>query len=259
MTLHLHEWGATGSPPLVCLHGVSAHGARFRRLAEGRLAARFRVLAPDLRGHGRSTWEPPWGIDTQLDDVLGTVEAAGVESAVWLGHSLGGRLILELAAREPERVERAVLLDPAIRLRPDIALRLADQARRELWFSSPAEAVPPGLGGPLFHTPPELLAEEREQHLEAFGGGYRWRYCTSAVVALLGELASWAPPPEQLRAPVLLVLGADESVVGPRQLERYRRALGDRLQVETVPGGHLVLWDAFEETAEAAAGFLGTA
>jgi lipase len=258
MRLHLHEWGERRSPPLVCLHGVAGHGARFRRLAEERLAARFHVLAPDLRGHGRSSWEPPWGIATQLDDVLETVEGAGVGRAAWLGHSLGGRLILELAARDAERVERAVLLDPAIRLRPDIALALAEEARRELRFSGAAEAVPSELGGRRFHTPPELLDEERDQHLEACGGSYRWRYCPSAVVALLGELATWAPPPEQLRVPLLLVLGTDESVVGPRQLARYERALADRLRVKRVPGGHVVLWDAFEETAEAAAGFLGT-
>jgi lipase len=259
MRLHVHEWGETSSPPLVCLHGVGAHGASFRRLAEERLAARFRVLAPDLRGHGRSPWEPPWGLATQLDDVLETLEGVGVKPSAWVGHSLGARLILELAAREPELVERAVLLDPAIRLRPDIALALAEEARRELRFPRPAEAVLPAFGGRRFHTPPERLDEERDEHLEAFGGGYRWRYCPSAVAALLGELASFAPPPEQLRAPILLVLGADESVVGPRQLARYERALADRLRVERVPGGHVVLWDAFEETADAAAEFLGTA
>ena len=60
MELNLHEWGDPSAPPVVCLHGVNAHGRRFRRLAEERLAGRFRVLAPDLRGHGNSGWEPPW-------------------------------------------------------------------------------------------------------------------------------------------------------------------------------------------------------
>ena len=58
MRLHLHEWGSADAPPVVCLHGVTSHGARFAHLAE-RLSG-FRVLAPDLRGHGRSGWEPPW-------------------------------------------------------------------------------------------------------------------------------------------------------------------------------------------------------
>ena len=70
MRLHLHEWGDADAPAVVCLHGVTAHGRRFRKLAEERLAARFRVLAPDLRGHGLSDYEPPWSFPTHLDDVL---------------------------------------------------------------------------------------------------------------------------------------------------------------------------------------------
>src|ERR671933_601189 len=141
MLLHLHEWGERAAPPLVCLHGITAHGGRFRRLAEERLARRFRVLAPDLRGHGFSEWEPPWTLATQVADVLETVSAAGVERAVWVGHSLGGRLVLEVAARAPDRVERIVLLDPAIQLLPHVGFDLADAERRERFFTSPEEAV----------------------------------------------------------------------------------------------------------------------
>jgi lipase len=256
LRLHLHEWGA-GSTTIVCLHGVTAHGGHFGPLA-GRLPG-FRVIAPDLRGHGRSGWEPPWGIETHLADVLETVEPVGVGRAVWVGHSFGGRLVIELAARHPARVERAVLLDPAIRIRPDLALAAADDARADRIFASPAEAVTPQHGGRLFRTPPELVEEERERHLEPVGDGYRWRFSRSAVVAMLGELAAWGPRPEQLCAPVLLVVGSEESVVGPRQLDRFRRALGDRLKVVHVPGGHVVLWDAFVETASAVTAFVEAA
>src|SRR5919202_3277382 len=124
MLLHLHEGGEPAAPPLVCLHGITAHGRRFRRLAEERLARRFRILAPDLRGHGLSEWEPPWTLATFTADVLETIEAAGVERAAWVGHSLGGRLLLELAAHEPGRIERAALLDPAIQLLPHVGLDL---------------------------------------------------------------------------------------------------------------------------------------
>jgi lipase len=78
MRLHVHEWGDPDAPTVVCLHGVSAHGRRFRKLAEERLAYHFRVLAPDLRGHGRSSYEPPWGIATQLADVIETVRGEGI-------------------------------------------------------------------------------------------------------------------------------------------------------------------------------------
>src|SRR4029077_16857379 len=64
MELNLHAWGDVNAPPVVFLHGLNAHGRRFRRLAEEQLADRFHVLAPDLRGHAGSGWEPPWTLAT---------------------------------------------------------------------------------------------------------------------------------------------------------------------------------------------------
>jgi len=205
VTLHVHGWGDAGAPPVVCLHGVKSTGALFAPLAARLLC---RVLAPDLRGHGRSTREPPWRIETHLDDLR---ELFG--PGTWIGHSFGGRLVIELATRFPELVERAVLLDPAIRIRPENALRAADDT---------AES-------------------------EVYG--------RSAVIGIFGELATWPAPPAELRAPTLLVLPLDDSVVGPRQLARWERDVPD-LRIVHVPGGHDVLIDAFEETARAVVEFL---
>ena len=141
MRLHVHEWGDPEAPALVCVHGVSAHGRRFRNLAEERLARDFRVLAPDLRGHGRSDYDPPWDIDTHLDDLRETVSAAGVESAAWIGHSLGGRLVLELASRTPERLGSAVLLDPAIQILPHVGFDFAQDAALDHSFATVDEAI----------------------------------------------------------------------------------------------------------------------
>ena len=257
MRLHLHEWGCADAPPVVCLHGVTSHGARFAHLAE-RLSG-FRVLAPDLRGHGRSGWEPPWRLETHVEDVLETAAAVRVDTAAWIGHSFGGRVLLELAARCPECIERVVLLDPAIRISPTDALHAADAVREERTFRTPDEAVAFPLTGPPRPVPPELLAEERMEHLEPVDGGYRWRYSRSAAVAILGELVVPGPAPDELRTPVLLVVASENSVVAPEQLEELRRALAERLRVVKVAGGHNVLWDAFEATAAAVSAFLGEA
>src|SRR5438552_17154244 len=141
MELNLHEWGDPGAPPLVCLHGVSAHGRRFRKLAEERLVSHFHVLAPYLRGHGYSDWDPPWTIATHAHDVLETLDAAGVRRAPFVGHSFGGRLILELAALDPERLERAALLDPAIQILPHVGLDFAERERADHSYASPEEAI----------------------------------------------------------------------------------------------------------------------
>jgi lipase len=251
--LHLHEWGDASAPPVVCLHGVTGHGGRFRRLAEERLADRYHVLAPDLRGHGRSLSEPPWDAGAHLDDVLETV---GVERADWIGHSFGGRLVAELAAREPERVAHAVLLDPALTVLPHVALDLAEHERTDVSFVSPEEAAQARYDSArVLLAPKELIVEDESEHLEPSPDGrLRHRYCKSAVITAWSVMASAAPPPA--RVPTLFVMGAESWLVLDQHVDAYRAELDGLLELVTVPGGHSVLWDAFGETAAAVGAFL---
>jgi len=256
MELHLHEWGDPAAPAVVCLHGVNAHGRRFRRLAEERLAHRFRILAPDLRGHGFSSWDPPWTFATHAHDVLETLDAAGVRRAPFVGHSFGGRLILELAVLDPDRLERVALLDPAIQILPHVGLDFAERERVDHSYDTPEDAIAARLqtGAP---TPRRFLEEEVEEHLvEHQDGRLRYRYCQSAVVSMYGELCSPPPPPETLRVPTLLLHASEFGLVRDDQIEAYRAALGDKLNVVDVPGGHIVYWDAYEATADAVDRFL---
>ena len=256
MLLQVHEWGDASAPPVVCLHGVNAHGRRFRRLAEERLARRFRVLAPDLRGHGSSDWEPPWTIATHAHDVLETLDDLGIQSADWIGHSFGGRLVLELAALSPERIERAVLLDPAIQLLPHVGFDFAELERVDRAYDSPEDPIAERLASGAV-TPREHLEEENHEHLVQHADGkFRFRYCQSAVVSMYGELCTPPPAPETLHAPTLLVHAGEFGLVREEQLAAYERALGERLQIVAVPGGHIVYWDAFDETADAVESFL---
>ena len=249
-----HEWGEQGAPRVVCLHGVTGHGRHFAMLAEDALDD-FHVLAPDLLGHGLSPREPPWDLDAHL----AAVEAAvGAAPAVYVGHSFGGRLAFELAARAPERVSRLVLLDPAIWLPPEVALFAAENARRDRSYVSFEQAVEERYVESQLHgAPRELVEAELRVHLEVDDEGlYRYRYCQSAVVAAYSELARKPPPFEDVRIPTLLVLGADSYLTYDHLLDAHREALGDLLEVVVVPGGHTLLWDAFAETAEAVVGFL---
>jgi lipase len=253
MKLHVHEWGDPDAPPLVCLHGVTAHGRRFRKLAEERLASCFHVLAPDLRGHGRSAWEPPWNFAQLLDDVVETVGVRGT----WLGHSLGGRLVLDLIARSRGLVDRAVLLDPAIQLLPNVALDLAEQQRQDTSYASVEEAIEARrLISAL--TPVGFLEEEMEEHLRRSPDGrLRFRYCRAAAVTVYGELSTPPPSPETLRVPTLVVHAREFGLVRDNQLEALRAAPGP-VEAVAVPGGHVVYWDAYEETADAIDAFLGS-
>jgi lipase len=251
MRLHTHTWGDPEAPPLICLHGVSAHGERYRRLAEEHWANRFHVVAPDLRGHGRSGWEPPWTFETHLADLLETIDDLGIGAADWVGHSWGGRLVLELAAAHPERVRRAVLLDPAIDVLPQVARYVSEQERAEPVYASYDEYADARDDGPS--TPRAFVLEDAELHCERLpDGNLRRRTCQPAVISIYGELATAAPPPETLHAPTLLLYAPAYGLVRDEHLRAYE----SRVEIHTVPGMHIVMWDAFDEVAGAVERFL---
>jgi lipase len=253
VTLALHEWGDPGSPRVVCLHGVRNHGRHFGPLAV-RLPG-YHVLAPDLLGHGNSSWEPPWDIPRHCDAI---VETVGARESVLVGHSFGGRLAFELAARAPKLVPGLVLLDPAILLPGHVALAAAENARPDKSFVSFDELVGARyVESQLHFAPRELVVEDLAVHVETGEDGrVRYRYCQSAVVAAYGEMASQPPPFESVRVPTLLVLGERSYLPYDHLLDAHRAALGDLLEVVIVPGGHTVTWDALEETSAAIAAFL---
>jgi lipase len=250
--LNVYEWGDPASPAIACLHGVTSYGGRFRGLG-AHLADRYHVVAADLRGHGHSDWEPPWDVDAHLADVLETVP---LETRIWIGHSFGGRLVAELAARDPARVDRLVLLDPALQVLPHVALDLAELERADVSYATVEEAVQARYdSGRVLRAPRELVVASDRDHLEPGSDGrLTYRYCKSAVIAAWSIMATAPPPPA--RVPTLMVLGADSWLTLDEQADAYRAALGDLVEIVTVPGGHTVYWDALEETSGALASFL---
>jgi lipase len=254
VSLAVHRFGDERLPPLVCLHGVTSHGRHFAQLAE-RLVGSHHVVALDLRGHGDSPWDPPWHLEQHVADVLA---AAPDGPCAWLGHSFGGRVAYEAAAAEPGRVDRLVLLDPAIRIPAHVGLAAAENARRDRSYVTFAEGIDRRYEESVLTTAPRgLVEEELRTHLVADGEGrFRYRYLQSAVVAAYGEMTRESPPFEGVRVPTLLVLGETSYLPYDDLLEAHAAALGDLLHVRRITAGHTLLWDALEETAAAIAAFL---
>lgn len=255
MILARREWGPRDGSPLVCLHGVTSHAGHFEQLA-ARLPGR-RTVALDLIGHGASDREPPWSLEAQRDAALASAPAG---PSAWLGHSFGGRVAWEVAAYAPERVDRLVLLDPAILLAPNVGLNAAELARPDRSYASFEEAIDLRFVESRLHDAPRALVEEELRHhlREESDGRWRYRYCQSAVVAAYGEMSREPPPFTAVRVPTLLVLGERSYLPYDHLLDAHRAAAGDLLTVVVVPGaGHTLLWDALAETAAAVAAFLG--
>lgn len=134
LRLHYRDYPAqqTGDadarPPVLCLPGLTRNARDFETLA-GRLAARWRVICPDLRGRGDSAYAKNSATYQPLqyvEDLEALFEAAGITRFVAIGTSLGGILTMLLAAGGPERIAGAVLNDIGPELDPEGLARIMD-------------------------------------------------------------------------------------------------------------------------------------
>ncbi|KZE41447.1 alpha/beta hydrolase [Microbacterium sp. T32] len=115
-SLHVGEWhpDAEGAPWLL-VHGVTASHLAWSWVA--REAPDVRLLAPDLRGRGRSAdLSGPFGMAAHADDLAAVLDAAGVERALIVGHSMGAFVSAVFADRHPDRAAAVVLVDGGLPL-----------------------------------------------------------------------------------------------------------------------------------------------
>jgi pimeloyl-ACP methyl ester carboxylesterase len=103
------EFGSKTGVPVVLLHAFPMSSAMWE--PQRSALASFRAIAPDLRGFGATPASSPWFIEHAVDDVLETLDALGVESAVFVGLSMGGYVALRAAEKAPSRIRALVLAD----------------------------------------------------------------------------------------------------------------------------------------------------
>jgi lipase len=251
--LNVHLFGPDDGRPVVALHGVTGHARRWAVLAEQ--LPELRLLAVDLRGHGHSPKTPPWNFEQHVADVLAVMDDHGLDRVRLIGHSFGGAIALRVAAAAPDRVEKLVLVDPALGLDADDVLQTATEACAG--ESYPDKAAARVVRAERWAGIPDALVDrELEQNLVQGEDG-RWRYLwsTPAVVTAWSEMARPAiVPPSDI--PTLLLPAAKVDYVKPAWVERMREALGDRLVVRVMDTAHMVYLEQPVETAAEVREFL---
>lgn len=102
--------------PLVMVHGIIAEGMLYARTLRRLAGMGFRVIAIDSAGHGRSAslGAAGWSWDAYVDLHDRVLEELGIRRAILMGHSMGGRIVVDLAARRPERALAVLPIDAAI-------------------------------------------------------------------------------------------------------------------------------------------------
>jgi pimeloyl-ACP methyl ester carboxylesterase len=102
---------ADTAEPVLALHGITANSHSWLGVARA-LDGRAALIAPDLRGRGRSSeLPPPFGMEAYTRDMLAVLDRLGLDRAVLVGHSLGAYAVARFAADHPDRVRAAVLVD----------------------------------------------------------------------------------------------------------------------------------------------------
>lgn len=131
LSLFARDYAGADGParlPVIAIHGLTRNSADFEHIAGLIARSGRRVLAVDVRGRGRSdragdpmTYQPP----VYAKDVLGLLEAAGIERAIFLGTSMGGLITMAVTAMKSRVVAAAILNDIGPEVAPEGLARIA--------------------------------------------------------------------------------------------------------------------------------------
>jgi myxalamid-type polyketide synthase MxaB len=180
------SWGAEDAPLVVCVHGILDQSASWDEVACGLAAHRFRVRAPDLRGHGRSAHHPS-SASLSVLDFLADLEAATCEMPCpfsLVGHSTGAVVAALYASAHPARVRHLVLVEPILPFLREHRGAL-EVLKNDLRYRDepPAHAVFPDLetGASMLELSYAGLSAHRAAALarrvtEPCQGGLRWTW-----------------------------------------------------------------------------------
>jgi pimeloyl-ACP methyl ester carboxylesterase len=202
--------------PLVFLHGIALSGRAYVRLLSRLAGMGFLVVALDAAGHGVTANLPRNAADLghRVDLTLRTLDALGLRKAIFMGHSMGGRMTIQLAALAPERVLAAVLLNAAAGAPFDESIRTpvrsprrGAQAVLNAAYDAPAD-------------PRRLPAAERRRYMRQMAGALARNVRTplglpGAVRAIVAS-GDYTPMLEAMRqhsVPTIVVHGENDLVV----------------------------------------------
>lgn len=261
-TFHFTEWGPPAAPAVVMLHGITGHARTWDDEARA-LAGRFRVLALDQRGHGDSDPAPDgdYTMASMADDLAAFADALELARFSLVGLSMGGRVAIAFAGRQPRRVDSLLVVDIGPDIAPDGRLRVGKLiAGTPERFESVEAAVAFARAANPRYT--DAMLRHRVLHgTRPAGGGFVWKYDRALREAVRAGRFSdpidlW-PLWSAVTCPVLLVRGADSDVLSHETAKRMLET-NPRARLVEVPGaGHTVPGDQPDAFRRLLADFLG--
>lgn len=277
LSLSYAEWGDPAAAPLLLVHGGRDQKRSWDRVA-GRLSHHYRVIAPDLRGHGESDWvcDGDYGLLDFVYDVASLVEHLELGRFTLLGHSLGGNIALRYAGLFPGQVEKLIAIEGlgpspkmlAERRAQSVTERLTNwiDQRRALSGRSPRvmadlETATARMKAAFTHLPDDLI-----RHLSQTGiktnpdGTVSWAYDPAGMGRSPSDISHddlvhlWG----EISCPTWLVYGADSWASNPTEDGRAKSFQNATVSV-IENAGHWLHHDQFEDFMRQLEDFLGVA
>ncbi len=225
------------------------------------LAEHFQVIAFDNRGVGQSDRpKGPYTADMLADDAAGLMEALGLESAHVLGYSMGGYVAQALVLKRPELIRKLILAattfagpneipvtPEALAVMTDMSLDLIERFRRGI-----AVSTAPGFA----ESNPEFVEDWISYSLNARGDLESYQAQLAVGLALKNHETGFQPMLKWVKAPALLLFGAHDQVVPPKNGELLAQEIPDSAVHILANAGHLFPFDAPEDAVEAIVSFL---
>ena len=239
LRFHFSEWGEPGAPKVLLLHGGN-QSAHSWDLVSLHLSDRYHVFALDQRGHGDSEWsrDQDYSIEAKAADVLAFVDDQGIDAPVIMGHSMGGRVTMNVALAHPKLARGLVLVDVGPELSPGGVEVIHNFVTRNVEFDDLEEFLDNVVKYDRFRSREHIARTVKYNMLRRADGKYISKVDHRRVPLSASELT--LDDVTAITAPVLLVRGGESDILDPDAAKRFVDALPNG-QLVTVPNtGHNV-------------------
>jgi pimeloyl-ACP methyl ester carboxylesterase len=235
----VQDYGTTGKPQMLCVHGSAAHAHWFDFVASG-LNDEYHVLALDQRGHGDSEWDPAadprYNYDRYAADLDELTEKLDLRDFILIGHSMGGLVSTVYAATYPGRARAFIMVDSSLDLPADrVASMNAVGSREGSSYESANEFLasykirPSGC-----RATPDMVRHLGMHSCRQFEDG-RWRNKVDRNVYARRVGGNLIPYWAHIKIPALLMKGDRSNRISP-QIVAQVKALAPQVQVTEVAG-----------------------
>jgi pimeloyl-ACP methyl ester carboxylesterase len=244
LDLHCLVWGRTGDPTAVCVHGNGGHAHWWDALVPA-LVPGWRLVVPDLRGHGESVWPetPAYAMEDFASDLGAILDALAPGPVALAGHSMGGRVAAWVAATAPERVRGLVLADTRLgAVEPELAARWRGRVagrRTGRTYASYAEATAAFRFIPDEEAVSHDVLADLAHHavVERPPGAWSFRFDRAALSVYGDGAGDLLAVLGRVRCPTAVFAGEASWVMDAA----HRAAIAETLPAATIrvfPGGH---------------------